>query len=184
MHPSRIPVADHTFGRRYIFASLDQTTVSIDTRVNVTFTPTLSLEIYAQPFLSSGAYADPMELRARRMFEFLTYGEDVGTAEHRDGKVEIDPDAGGPAGAFAVEDPDFNFQSLLGNAVLRWEWRAGSTLFLVWQQRRTGRMQRSGIHGADAGGIGGFDLERDSAELFRIRPDNIFLLKLNYWINP
>ncbi|MDE0396022.1 MAG: DUF5916 domain-containing protein [Gammaproteobacteria bacterium] len=177
------PVADHTFGRRYIFASLDQTTVSLDTRLNVTFTPTLSLEIYAQPFLSSGAYADPKELRAQGTFEFLTYGEDAGTAEHRDGKVEIDPDGGGPANAFTVQDPDFNFRSLLGNAVLRWEWRPGSTLFLVWQQSRTGRVRRPGTAGSEPGGIGDFDLRRDSEELFRIRPDNIFLLKVNYWFN-
>ena len=177
------PIADHTFGHRYIFAGLDQTTVFLDTRLNVTFTPTLSLEIYAQPFLSSGAYADPKELRARGTFDFLTYGEDVGKAEHHDGSVEIDPDAGGPAGAFTVEDLDFNFRSLLGNAVLRWEWRPGSTLFLVWQQSRTGRIRRSGIGGSGPGGIGDFDLGRDSEELFRIRPDNIFLVKVNYWFN-
>ncbi len=178
------PAADRTFGHRYIFAHLDQTTVSLDTRLNVTFTPILSLEIYAQPFLSSGAYAAPKELRAPRTFDFLSYGEDVGTLERREGGyIDIDPDGAGPDPAFTVEDPDFNFRSLLGNAVFRWEWRPGSTLFLVWQQSRTGRISQSGTLGARSSRIGDFDLGRDSDELFRIRPDNIFLVKVNYWFN-
>ena len=60
-----------------------------------------------------------------------------------------------------------------GNAVLRWEWRAGSTLYFAWQQQRV-----------DVAGTGEFQLDRDARALFRTRPDNIFLVKVNYWINP
>jgi hypothetical protein len=65
--------------------------------------------------------------------------------------------------------------------VLRWEWRPGSTLFLVWQQSRA--------HEIAAGDparpyVGSFDLSRDADELFRIQPDNIFQVKVSYWLNP
>jgi len=175
---------DRTFGRRYLFAPLDQTTVSVDTRLNVTFTPTLSLEIYVQPFLSSGAYALPKELRAPGTFDFLRYGEDLGTLSPRgDRYFEIDPDGAGPASPFTVEDRDFNLRSLLGNAVLRWEWRPGSTLFLVWQQSRSRRINRWGAMSVDLDDIGDFDFGRDADELFQIRPDNIFVMKVSYWLN-
>ena len=176
--------ADRTFGRRYLFAPLDQTTVSLDTRLNVTFTPTLSLEIYLQPFVSSGAYASPKEFRAPGTFDFLRYGEDIGTLSPGEGgHFDIDPDGAGPASSFTVEDRDFNLRSLLGNAVLRWEWHPGSTLFLVWQQSRSLRLNRSGAAGADVYDIGVFDFGRDAHELFQIRPDNIFVVKVNYWLN-
>src|SRR5690606_4923623 len=73
--------ADHTYGKRYIFADLDQTTLGIDTRVNVTFTPELSFELYAQPFISSGDYLTLKELRAARTFDFIEYGVDAGTVQ-------------------------------------------------------------------------------------------------------
>ena len=72
-----------------------------------------------------------------------------------------------------VPNRDFNLRSLRGNAVLRWEWRAGSTMYFAWQQRRR-----------DVAGVGDFEFDRDRSALFRTRPDNIFLVKVSYWINP
>ena len=71
-------------------------------------------------------------------------------------------------------NPDFNYRSLRGTAVLRWEWRPGSTLFLAWQQSREDY----------AAGVGDFDFGRDRQALFRADPDNIFVLKVNYWLTP
>ena len=85
--------------------------------------------------------------------------------------------------SFTVADRDFNVRSLLGNAVLRWEWSPGSTLYLVWQQSRSARIEGSDFDTQGAGGVGDFDLSHDSAELFRIRPDNIFQVKVNYWLD-
>src|SRR5690606_17294348 len=95
--------ADRTYGSRYIFAELDQTTVSFDTRVNVTFTPNVSFELYAQPFISSGNYERLKELRAPRTFDFVEYGTDAGTvAETGSGSFTIDPDGSGAAEAFTL----------------------------------------------------------------------------------
>jgi hypothetical protein len=176
--------AQDTYGHRYVFAGLDQTTLGVETRMNVTFTPALSLQVYAQPFFSSGRYEGPMELAASRSFEFVRYGEDGpgSVSREEDGRYRIDPDGSGDA-TFYLPDPDFNLRSLRGNAVLRWEWRAGSTLYLVWQQHRAETL--TGLdRGLERQRPGQFELGREVRELRGIRPDNIFALKLTYWLNP
>ena len=137
--------------------------------------PTLSLEVFAQPFISSSRFSAFKEYARPRSGERLVYGRDVGTILERQAgpgtRYEVDPDGAGPAAPFSFNNPDFNFRSLRGNAVLRWEYRPGSTLFLVWTQDRS-----------DTGPEGNLNLGRDRHELFAARPNNIFLVKVNYWL--
>ena len=104
--------ATATYGTRYVFGELTQTTVSATTRVDWTFSPTLSLQVYAQPFAASGDFANFKSLSRPRSFEFDPYAGPLSYA------------------------PSFNRRSLRGNAVLRWQYRPGSALFFVWQQQR------------------------------------------------
>jgi hypothetical protein len=67
--------------------------------------------------------------------------------------------------------------------VLRWEWREGSTLYLVWQQRRISSYSNLGPNGTDPW-VGSFDFGRDIGDMFATPADNIFAIKINYWINP
>jgi hypothetical protein len=178
------PLATNTFGRRYVFAPLDQTTLALEARMNATFSPTLTLQVYAQPLISRGDYGDLAEFRAPRTYRFSTYGEDIGTSVRQaDGDYLIDPDGPGAAPEFTVRDKSFNFRSLLGNAVLRWEWSPGSTLFLVWQQSRAARVRASDFDETGALDVGSFDLGYDTQELFGLPSDDIFLIKMNYWLN-
>ena len=178
------PLADRTFGRRYIFGGLDQTTVSLETTINVTFTSWLSLQLYVEPFISTGNYRELKELERPGTFRFLEYGTDIGTVSQDPGaSYSVDPDGTGPAAPFVVPDRDFSYRSLLGNAVLRWEWRPGSTLFLVWQQSRISSLRGDGPTGTDPW-IGGLDLGRDAGDMFGTPADNIFAIKVNYWLNP
>ena len=107
----------------------------------------------------------------------IRYGEDNGStvAKLTDASGEtiyrIDPDGAGPAATFDVGNPDFNFRSLRGTAVVRWEYRPGSTLFFVWTQQRDG---------FDA--FGDFDFSRDRSALFKDRPTNVFQVKATYWL--
>ena len=171
------PTATSFYGSRYVFSQIDQRSLSLDTRLNVTFTPQLTLELYAQPFFASGRYYDYEEFVAPRALRKLVYGRDIGTIDQvRDSTgaltgFRIDPDASGPGAPFTIDNPNFSLRSLRGNAVLRWEYRPGSTLFFVWQQSRSGSTA-----------VGTFDLVRDRALLFRDRPINIFQLKVNYWL--
>lgn len=157
-----------TSGNRYVFAALDQKTLSMETRLNWTLLTTLSLELYAQPFVSAGQYNGFKELASAHTRSFVTYGT---VARARDqGTVVIDPDGAGPAPAFTLGEPDFKIRSLRGNAVLRWEYRPGSTLFFVWQQSRNGQDE-----------VGQFAAYRDFGAIFRERPTNVFLAKASYW---
>ncbi len=162
-----------TFGRRYLFAPIEQTSLSLDTRLNINFTTDLSFDLFAQPFISSGHYDSPMQLRQPRTYNFDVFSAANGTLTEDSGGYHIDPDRDGPAAAFSIGRRDFNTRSLRGNAVLRWEWRAGSTLFLVWQQQRSGNQS-----------FGTFDLSRDIGGVFGAKPQNVFLIKLSYWLNP
>ena len=135
------PLATETFANRYVFATLRQRTLSFDARADWTFTPALSFQLFSQPFASSARFAEYKELRAAGSFLFDVYGRDVGTVTKLEaGRVEIDPDGTGPAQSFVL-DPGSNEASFLSralrvNAVLRWEYRSGSTLYLVWEQTR------------------------------------------------
>jgi hypothetical protein len=160
-----------TFGKRYVFANLSQTTLSMETRLGWTFTPTLSLQLYAQPFISTGKYSSFKQLRAPRTYSFDVYGRDVGSISRDASGYTIDPDGAGDAASFAIGDPNFNVRSLRGDAVLRWEYRPGSTIFAVWQQQRQ-----------DYEAIGDFALSRDAGAIFRAQPTNVFLVKFAYWI--
>jgi hypothetical protein len=167
--------AVNTFGRRYILSELDQTTLALETRLNVTFTTDLSLQVYAQPFLASADYGTPAELAEPRTYDFDRYGEDVGDLEEIDGGYRVYPlGAGAGQPSFVVPNLDFNLRSLRGNAVLRWEWRPGSTLYLAWQQERSDY----------APYVGNFQMGRDRRALFNAQPDNVLVLKVSYWLNP
>jgi Domain of unknown function (DUF5916) len=166
-------------GVRYVFGRIDQKTLSMDTRLNMTFTPNLTLQLFAQPFIASGSYSSFKEFAAARSRKMVYYGRDNGstiatTTNATTGEVTtytIDPDGNGPAKAFSFDNPDFTFRSLRGTGVLRWEYRPGSTLFFVWTQERDG---------SDASGQ--FDFGRDRSALFRDRPTNVFQIKGTYWI--
>ena len=178
------PLAASTFGSRYVFADLHRTTLSLDTRVNVTISPTLSFQLYVEPFISVGDYGALKEFRAPDTFDFLRYGTDVGTvSQNASGGYDIDPDGAGAAPAFTIADRDFSYRSLLGNAVLRWEWRPGSTLYLVWQQRRISSYTGQEVGTSDPW-VGTFDFWRDSGDMFAEPADNILMIKVNYWLNP
>ncbi len=125
---------DATFGQRYLFGWLDYGEIAAPVRANWLFGPDLSLELYAEPFAASGRYFDIGELAAARTSALRTYGEAEGTTIEREenGAYAI---TDGPA-EFSLPNPDFDILSFRSNLVLRWEWRAGSTLFLVWQQNR------------------------------------------------
>ena len=170
------PSATRTFGRRYVFGEMHQTTVSASFRINWTFTPQLSLQIYIQPLLSAGDFQNFKELARAKSYDFDVYGRNGSTlVERRDaaGNVvsyEADPDGSGPAPPLTFSNPDFNFKSLRGNAVLRWEYLPGSALYVVWTQSRS-----------DNEDTGEFQFTRSFRRLWQAHPDNIFMVKITYW---
>ncbi len=134
----------------YVFGHLDQTTVATTFRVNYTITPTLSIQLYGQPFVSAGDYTAFKELVNGRAPRY----------EDR-------------YASFAYTgSPDFNYKSFRTTNVLRWEYRPGSTLFVVWQQGREEVSDR-----------GDFRFGRDFGDIFRASGRNVFMVKMAHWLN-
>jgi hypothetical protein len=158
-----------TYGTRYIFGHIEQKIISLEFRLNWTFTPKLSLQAYLQPFIGVGTYSRFRELAQPRTFDFNIFGEGASTVSFEDGVYAIDPDGEGPAATFYIGNPDFNMKSLRGTVVLRWEYFPGSLLYFVWTQNR-----------ADYAHPGDFQLRRDLGDLLTAPGDNIFLLKVSY----
>jgi hypothetical protein len=171
--------ATHFMGQRALFADIEQNRFSMDTRLNWTFTPTLTLELFAQPFVFAGKYSGFKEFTGPRTTRTMRYGQDFGSIcyDGATNRYTADPagncaaEGGASARAYTFRNPDLNVRSLRGNAVLRWEYRPGSTLFLVWQQQRAGSET-----------YGDFDVSRDTDAIFRQSPDNVFVIKASYWI--
>lgn len=158
----------------YVFSELDQTTVALMARVNYTFSPTLSLQLYAQPFISAGRYRDYARVddpRARAFDDrFQRFAPAQLSYDAGDETYAVDLDTNGTTD-FRFDNPDFNVRELRSNAVLRWEYRRGSTLYLVWSQ------------GRDAEGTdGSFRFGEDVRGLFGARPRNVLLVKGSWWV--
>jgi Domain of unknown function (DUF5916)/Carbohydrate family 9 binding domain-like len=134
----------------YVFGRLDQHTVGLTTRVNYTLSPRLSIQVYAQPFVSAGDYLDFKELVDGRTKQ---YGDRFRPYDYS-------------------SNPDFNYRSFRTTNVMRWEYRPGSTLFVVWQQGREATLD----HGT-------FDFKRDIGGVFDSPATNVFLVKWAYWLN-
>ena len=126
---------EETYGRRYIFGFIDRRTLSTQFRVSYTFKPDVNLDVYVEPFAASGLYSGLGELAVSRGRDLRVYGTDGTTLDRApDGSWQV---TDGTA-SFTISNRDFNLRSFQSNVVLRWEWRPGSLLYLVWQQSRGG----------------------------------------------
>jgi len=168
--------APNTYNSHYVFGGLDQTELSASIRLNWTYTPKLSLQMYMQPLISAGAYPYYQELAKSRSNEFIRYGRDNGstiTYVDSTNSYTVDPDGAGPALPMSFARQDFNIKSLRGNAVLRWEYMPGSTLYFVWTQSRS-----------DYEATGDFNFGQSMHRMMNAPAENIFMIKATYWWNP
>jgi len=141
-----------SLGTHYLLAHLDQQTTSLSFRVDFTATPTLTVQVYASPFVSKGRWSNLRELSATP--RATSYSD------------RYQPFAGSPPG-------DFNVKFFNSNMVVRWEYRPGSTLFLVWSQGRDDFEPTMGTR----------NITGDFKKLFNAYPRNTFLIKASYWLN-
>ena len=166
--------ATETYGNRYTFGRLHQTELSAGIRLNWTYSPTLSLQLYAQPLISAGRYDRFRALARPRSNAYDVYDNSRIAFNDTTNSYDVDPDGAGTAAeTFSFGKPDFNFKSLRGNAVLRWEYMPGSTLFFVWTQSRS-----------DFEDVGSFNFGSSMRRMLQAPAENIFMIKATYWWNP
>jgi hypothetical protein len=138
--------ATATYGKRYIFSDIDQHSFELGTRADWTLTPKLSFQLYLQPFVASGDFHDYHQLVRPRSADYTPV-------------------------AAPISDPDFNFRSVRGSAVVRWEFRPGSALYVVWNENR-----------ADVAPFGDFSIRRDFRAIPTAPSHDVFLVKMTYWL--
>jgi len=154
----------------YVFGRMEQTTVGMTARVDVAVTPNLTFQLYGQPFVSSQGFTDFRKVADPRAGRYEDRFSSV--AATRDGNVyRADLNGDGTPESFGV--PDFRVGQFRSNAVLRWEYRPGSALFMVWSQGRDDFTRQ-----------GDFDLGEGMRNLFDRAPENVLMVKLTYWLNP
>jgi hypothetical protein len=140
-----------TYGVRYVFAPIDRTTYATQLRLNYTIQPDLNLDVYMQPFASSGRYGRPGELAVPTSGSIHQYEDSE-------------------AARLKLDTVDFKAQSFRSNVVVRWEWRAGSTFYAVWQQNRSAETLARTSASA-----------RDMFAALTVPGDNVLAVKASFW---
>lgn len=155
---------------RYILGEIDQKTLGLTFRIDINFTPEFSIQYYGSPFISNGKYSEfkfVKDTKANSYEDRFDYHYLIGAGAGNlllDENNDFFPD-------YSIRNPDFNFFQFRSNLVAKWEYRPGSLIYLVWSGERTGNSSAN------------VDI-RDSFDLLRKTfPNNIFLIKLNYWFS-
>ncbi len=157
---------------RYIFGTLDRETLYFTFRVDYNISPEFTIQFYGSPYLSGGLYSDYKKITnskdetyTNRFRGFdtneISYSSDLDQYQVNEAGLDF--------ANYSFHDPNFNFREFRSNLVLRWEYRAGSTVYLVWSQSRTGMSYE-----------GDFSLSDDFSNLFNIHPSDVVMLKFSY----
>jgi len=159
---------------RFIFGRVKQKIFRTDFRLDISLTPRLSIQYFAQPFIASGSYSrfkritDPRAEGADRYKNYtaseLSFNKESDTYSIDESSTGIDD--------YKFYNPDFNYKEYLSNLVVRWEYRRGSALYFVWSEMYD-----------NYDNPGSFRLTRDLQNLFNSYSNYVFQLRLSYWFS-
>lgn len=156
----------------YILGRIKQEVFRVSARINVSFTPELTLQYWGQPFIATGDYSEfkrAANVKSSRYSE-LFYQYDNSEISYNDkDKVFLINEHDGSA--YKFDRPHFTSREFLSNMVLRWEYTPGSTLFVVWSQNRSSSSK-----------YGKPRIAGDMGDLFKTYPYDVFLVKFSYRI--
>jgi hypothetical protein len=157
--------------KRYLLGTIDQKTLGLTFRLDLNLTPEFSIQYYGSPFISRGSYSefkrvtDPEAKSYSDRFAVFNNPELIGNKYELDENNDMVAD-------YSIENPDFNFHQFRSNFVAKWEYRLGSFIYFVWSGERTGNTSSSQASIGDS-----------YKQLQSVFPNNIFLIKLNYWFS-
>ncbi len=165
---------DYKEDKRYIRGYMDQHETSLTFRLNLYLSPDFTIQYYGMPFISAGKYNKfkyILSSQAGKLTQrYQNYSSDQIEYDESEQIYSIDENRDNVTD-YTFDDPDFNMKDFNSNLVLRWEYRPGSLLYLVWSQNRNQYTNN-----------GDFRLGQDVEDLFSVFPNNVFLVKISFRI--
>ncbi|SHJ54506.1 Carbohydrate family 9 binding domain-like [Tangfeifania diversioriginum] len=158
--------------KRYILGRIERNTLNMSVRLNYNITPDLTIQYWGQPFIATGKYSDfkyATNTKADDVNNRYQYYSENQISYNANDELYFIAEARNNQADYEFDQPNFNVKEFLSNLVVRWEYRPGSTLFLVWSQNRD-NFENSG----------NFRFQNDVNQLFGQKAHNIFLVKLSY----
>jgi len=154
----------------YLMGTIDNRNLGFTFRMDLAITPEMTIQYYGSPFVSIGKYIDFKRVTDPQNSDYFKRYT-IMVPDIQDNTYYFDENQDGAAD-YSIYNPSFNFQQFRSNLVFRWEYRAGSTLYLVWSQDRT-----------NYDPAGSFSFKNGFNKMFDLHPKNIFMVKLSYWIS-
>jgi hypothetical protein len=159
-----------TSSEPYAVAQLDQKTSGMTFSIDLCITPEFTIQYYGNPYVSAGKYSNYKQVVNSEATDYDDIFKSIEPVLNGD-YLEVDEN-GDNTIDYTIENPDFNYREFRSNLVARWEFKPGSTFYLVWSQ---GRVEDTGYEHESIG--------ENYEHIFDIYPDNVFLLKFNYWFS-
>jgi hypothetical protein len=157
--------------KRYILGKIDQKTLGLTLRVDLNISPEFSIQYYGSPFISRGNYSDFKKIENSKAQSYDDRFTILNTIPLTGNNYGFDEN-GDQVSDYSIGNPDFNFHEFRSNLVAKWEYRLGSFIYFVWSTDRSGNTGSSSASLTDS-----------YKELRSVFPNNIFLIKLNYWFS-
>ena len=159
---------------QFVMGKMKRREISITARSDISFSPRLSLQLYAQPFASARRFEELRLVSNPRggtyAGQFSVLGADRLSRGGNGSTVQVDVDRDG-GNDISFAEPNRTVLSLRTNAVLRWEFRPGSTVYLVWNQNRGAEDYDGTLH-----------MIRDLGDTFGATGGHVLALKVSWWI--
>ncbi|MDP2335988.1 MAG: DUF5916 domain-containing protein [Bacteroidota bacterium] len=152
---------------RYLVGTIDRNTISSTLRFEYFVSPEISIQYYGNPYASTGKYENFREVAdaSNKSLDkrYISLLPSAGNKYDllRDGKP-----------AYSIKNPDFNFQEFRSNLVARWEFRPGSTLYLVWTNTRSAYSDQLDQ-----------SIWKSFGNIWNVKPQNVFMIKFSYWFS-
>jgi hypothetical protein len=166
-----VATVDYQSEKRYILGTIDQKTVGLTLRLDLNITPEFSIQYYGSPFISRGSYSEFKHVTDAVADVYNDRFALYNNVVLSDGEYLLDENDD-MVTDYTIPNPDFNFHQFRSNFVAKWEYRLGSVIYFVWSSERTGYTGSSQA-----------TLKESIKELRSIFPNNIFLIKFNYWFS-
>ena len=155
---------------RYVLGTMRNDELTTTLRFTYSLDPNMSLQFYAQPFISRGRFSDLkyVNIAASKSFSDRVNIYNENQISYSNNLFNIDENMDGTSD-YSFDNPDFSFVQLQTNLVFRWEYIPGSELFLVWSR----------------GSVGDADVDDElfdsvANQVFRAPANDTFLVKFTY----